>query len=134
MVQQHEMAQRLEQELTSAREQLARLDADITALTRDNAEEGGAQRNHMGDEGSNDYERERLMTMRVEIEARARMIESAQQRIGDGSYGTCQRCGKPIASERLEALPFAAYCIDCQEVVDREQDVTGVKQREPLTP
>ena len=36
-----------------------------------------------------------------------------------GTYGACQRCGEPIPPDRLEALPWAAYDIDCQRVVDR---------------
>ena len=36
-----------------------------------------------------------------------------------GTFGTCVRCGKPIAAGRLEALPWAAYCIECQRIVDR---------------
>jgi RNA polymerase-binding transcription factor DksA len=41
-------------------------------------------------------------------------IEAALQRIKDGSYGICQFCGKPIAAERLRALPWARLCIDDQ--------------------
>ena len=36
-----------------------------------------------------------------------------------GTFGACRRCGKPIAAGRLEALPWAAYCIECQRAVDR---------------
>ena len=41
-------------------------------------------------------------------------------RAREGTYGTCVRCGRPIASGRLEALPWAAHCIECQRLVDRE--------------
>lgn len=43
-------------------------------------------------------------------------IESALERIEEGSYGTCERCGKPINPERLDALPYATLCIACQSV------------------
>jgi RNA polymerase-binding transcription factor DksA len=33
----------------------------------------------------------------------------------------CQRCGKPIGEERLEAFPYVAYCIECQSLVERDQ-------------
>ena len=33
----------------------------------------------------------------------------------------CQRCGKPIGEERLEAFPYVAYCIECQSLIEREQ-------------
>ena len=41
-------------------------------------------------------------------------IEGALRRIENGTFGSCQTCGKPIAPERLEALPWATDCIDCQ--------------------
>ena len=41
-------------------------------------------------------------------------IDAALARIEEGSYGTCRRCGKEIAEERLEAYPWAALCIDCK--------------------
>jgi DnaK suppressor protein len=50
--------------------------------------------------------REREQLHLVQIEARLRRIEA-------GTFGLCQTCGKPIAPERLEALPWATDCIDC---------------------
>jgi RNA polymerase-binding transcription factor len=47
-------------------------------------------------------------------------IESAHQRIQDGSYGICNQCGKPINPERLEAMPAAAYCLKCQKKQERK--------------
>jgi DnaK suppressor protein len=41
-------------------------------------------------------------------------IDAALRRIDDGSYGTCELCGKPIGTERLRALPWARLCIDDQ--------------------
>jgi DnaK suppressor protein len=40
-------------------------------------------------------------------------IKQAIHRIDKGIYGLCSHCGKPIASERLEAMPFATTCIRC---------------------
>ncbi len=37
----------------------------------------------------------------------------AQEKIAEGSYGRCDRCGTPIAPERLEALPWATRCVTC---------------------
>ena len=47
------------------------------------------------------------------------LVEGALERIEAGTYGTCQRCGKPISEERLEALPYAELCIDCKRAVER---------------
>jgi len=40
-------------------------------------------------------------------------IEKALQKLDDGSYGVCERCGKLIAEDRLEAMPATALCISC---------------------
>ena len=42
-------------------------------------------------------------------------IDEALQRITQGTYGICERCGEPIAEGRLEALPAAVLCIACAE-------------------
>ena len=48
-------------------------------------------------------------------------IDLALERMEDGEYGTCQRCEEEISPKRLKALPWAAYCITCQERIDRER-------------
>jgi DnaK suppressor protein len=40
-------------------------------------------------------------------------LDHALQRLGDGDYGVCERCGRPIAAERLAARPAATTCITC---------------------
>ena len=51
---------------------------------------------------------------RVAIE----QITAALNRIAAGTYGLCTRCGQPIAPARLEVLPYAAACIECQSHAD----------------
>jgi DnaK suppressor protein len=46
-------------------------------------------------------------------------IRVALERINQGTYGVCAECGDDIPMKRLEALPFAMYCTDCQEYVDQ---------------
>jgi len=45
--------------------------------------------------------------------AEARQIREALRRIGDGTYGRCARCGKPIGAARLVAVPSTSYCLSC---------------------
>lgn len=47
-----------------------------------------------------------------------REIDAALARIDDGTYGTCQNCGKEIEAARLDALPHVALCIECAEASD----------------
>jgi DnaK suppressor protein len=58
-------------------------------------------------------ESQRGQQMREREEQHLIQIEGALKRIDAGTFGTCQTCGKPIAPERLEALPLALDCIDC---------------------
>ena len=48
-----------------------------------------------------------------------RDARAALRRIEDGSFGTCQECGEDIHPKRLAAVPWATFCIRCQEAVDR---------------
>lgn len=45
-------------------------------------------------------------------------IDHALQRIEEGTYERCERCGRPINPERLEAKPWSTFCIICQEALD----------------
>lgn len=47
-----------------------------------------------------------------------RMINAALERIADGSYGICARCGDDISQERLEALPYTPVCKNCASDVE----------------
>src|SRR5437016_12687792 len=44
-----------------------------------------------------------------------REITGALARLEQGSYGTCQECEEPISTKRLDAVPWARYCVTCQE-------------------
>ncbi len=51
-----------------------------------------------------------------------RNVRAALTRIADGSFGTCLHCEEEISPKRLNAVPWAAYCIQCQEQADRNRD------------
>ena len=50
-----------------------------------------------------------------------RNVRSALRRIQDGSFGVCLHCDEEISPKRLAAVPWAPYCIQCQEQADRHQ-------------
>lgn len=50
-----------------------------------------------------------------------RMVREALERIEQGTYGICQRCGQPIAAGRLEALPYTPYCVSCEAKLEQER-------------
>ena len=65
------------------------------------------------------FEQQRDLALRDRNEQHLAEVEAAIARLDDGTYGACTRCGRPLAPERLEALPLAAHCIDCQRLVGR---------------
>jgi RNA polymerase-binding protein DksA len=65
------------------------------------------------------FEQQRDLALREKNEVQLHAVEAALARLDAGTFGTCVRCGRPIAPERLEALPWAAQCIDCQRIVGR---------------
>lgn len=47
------------------------------------------------------------------------LIDEAIRRVDDGEYGLCQNCEKEITAKRLAAIPWARYCLNCQELVEQ---------------
>lgn len=75
--------------------------------------------NHLGDAATITYDREMDYSLEDNSGHVLTAIDEALARIDDGSFGTCARCGKPIAEERLEAMPYATKCIDCKRLEER---------------
>lgn len=110
---------RLTQEFEETAREIADIDDELQGLALDDNSAEGVD-NHIGDDSDQLFERERLMTIRGELVDRRLAIQGAMEKLDNGTYGICERCGKPIAPERLEAMPFARYCLECQEIVDRQ--------------
>jgi RNA polymerase-binding protein DksA len=67
------------------------------------------------------FEQQRDLALRDRATSQLELVDGALDRLDQGVFGTCLRCGQPVAPARLEALPWAAHCIDCQAIVDRER-------------
>lgn len=82
-----------------------------------------AERNQIMIEQSTDEFDGRLQSADRERSAQAladgsrtlRLVEAARDRIRDGTFGVCLGCGAEIAMKRLQAIPWAALCVSCQE-------------------
>ena len=79
----------------------------------------GSADNHPGDLATETFDRELDYTLEGNSEQVLARIDAALARIEAGTYGTCERCGRQIAVERLEARPWATLCIDCAREVGR---------------
>jgi DnaK suppressor protein len=64
---------------------------------------------------------QRDLALRDRAEQQLALVDAALERLANGTFGTCVRCGNPIPADRLEALPWAPRCIDCQRLADRER-------------
>ena len=67
------------------------------------------------DRANNSYNREFMFALSGTERQILTEIDEALDRIEDGSYGTCLNCDEAIPKARLKAVPWARYCIDCQE-------------------
>ena len=109
-------------------EERARVEAALEYLHKENPgsieEETGelvssSIDNHLADMATATFDREMDYTLGDNSEAVLAAIDGALARIEQGTFGTCVRCGRPIAEERLEALPYAELCIDCKRETER---------------
>ena len=76
---------------------------------------------HMADMATDNYERDfsyKIVSNEQELLYR---IDEALTKIREGTYGKCERCGKRIRKKRLRVMPYAKYCIGCQDEEEGEE-------------
>ncbi|HSF44070.1 MAG TPA: TraR/DksA family transcriptional regulator [Thermoanaerobaculia bacterium] len=78
------------------------------------------------DRANNAYNRELMFSLSDTERQMVLQIEAALRRMDDGVYGRCTNCGNTINMRRLEAVPYARFCIDCQELAEK-----GLLENEP---
>lgn len=92
----------------------AELEAELAALTEPVADQGGISFGKRVGEGTNiAVERLSQVAAHDRLQATLAQVRRAQARLADATYGSCEECGKSIAAERLEALPWALLCMTC---------------------
>ncbi|HEX2772271.1 MAG TPA: TraR/DksA C4-type zinc finger protein [Micromonosporaceae bacterium] len=90
---------------------------EITELQRDRLTDSAGD--DQADTGTKTFEREQEITLANSILDRITQVERALERLDDGSYGWCERCGNPIPVERLAAFPSATLCVSCKQLEER---------------
>ena len=112
------------QRLGQERERLEELRHEYDALSEasedDARQELSHYDQHQADTGTETFDRERDLSILEQIEGELADVEHALQRLDDGTYGTCEACGKPIPDERLEVLPATRFCLDDQALAEQE--------------
>ena len=73
----------------------------------------------IADKAVSSYTREFLYSLTDGERGTLLQIDEALVRVDEGSYGFCANCGQPMAEKRLTAVPWAPYCVDCQELAEK---------------
>ena len=102
---------RLEEELAELQTQLSTLEEDTFAATQSDSAGDVGLDDESADAGSATFEREKDLSIEQNVRDLMHKIEGALKRIADGTYGLCDRCGKPIEKARIKALPYVDLCI-----------------------
>jgi DnaK suppressor protein len=102
------------------------LESERETLRREISAEGGAPdsgdlgmdlERGFADSAHATAERARVVAVLERLRRNLREVNAALERIDRGTYGRCERCGRAIGRERLEALPSARLCITCKQAV-----------------
>ncbi len=105
--------ERLELELHQIEQRTAR------ASESERANELSAYEDHPADLASETFEREKDLAIGESVESLLNQVNVALEKLERGTYGQCDVCNKPIKKARLQALPFATLCLDCQDRLER---------------
>jgi len=84
--------------------------------------------NHPADIATELFDAEHNAALKEREEFTVREIDDALQRIKDGTYGICEICGKHLESKRLEALPYARNCIECEISEEHENELDKISK------
>lgn len=98
----------------------------LAALVRERQAEGNteaegeqfselaAHDQHQADLGTETFEREKDISLLEQLEAELDALDRALRKLDEGTYGLCEACGEEIPAERLEAVPWARFCMKDQ--------------------
>lgn len=76
-------------------------------------------RTHLADLGTETFEQAQNLGLAEQAFRTIIDVDRALERIEEGTYAICEHCVRPIAIERLDAIPYAARCAECQSKVER---------------
>jgi DnaK suppressor protein len=84
------------------------------------------------DSVSEERTRELDMILTDREKQKLKQIDDALERIEENTYGFCEECGVKIPRARLKVVPFAKYCVECKEVIEREEKYTREEPEEGI--
>jgi DnaK suppressor protein len=102
--------------LQTKQEELLRL---VTKSEKDGREADEEATQDIADKAANSYTKEFLFHQSDENRRVLQFVVEALERLKDGTYGQCMACEQEVQPKRLEAVPWARHCIECQEKQDQ---------------
>src|SRR5438477_738632 len=114
-----DLRERLTEEHAELDAQLATFEENTFAATQSDMTGEVAFDDETADAGTATFERERDLSIENNVRDLLRKVDRALARIDAGTYGICERCGKPIEKARLKALPYVDLCIQDAQAQSR---------------
>jgi DnaK suppressor protein len=115
--------------LVKMREELVQ---EIGRRTKATTEAGAQDIGDILDSVSEERTRELDMILTDREKRKLHQIDDAIDRIDEGTYGQCEECGVKVPKARLKVLPFAKFCVECQEKMEREERYTREEPEEGI--
>jgi len=106
-----DLRSRLESEREELNAQLTTIEDQAFAATQSDISGDVGVDDESADAGTATFEREKELSIEQNVRDLIQKIDRALKRIDDGTYGICERCGKPIEKARIKALPYVDLCI-----------------------
>ena len=75
---------------------------------------------HLADLGTDTFEQEMSASLLQNARQLQAEVAAALDRLEQGSFGKCQRCGRDIGDGRLQAVPYTRYCVDCAQNAEED--------------
>ncbi len=111
-----EKAERFRRRLVAKRDELLKDLVKNREVSEETADEAAQD---MADRATLAYTKEFAYSLSESDRRILLLIDDALRRIEGGHFGTCVHCGQPVQEKRLEAVPWARHCLDCQELQDK---------------
>ena len=111
-----DLTEKIRKKLVAKRDELL---ADLAKNRETSDETVDESAQDMADRATSSYMKEFAYSLSETDRKILLLIEQALVRLDAGTFGTCVHCGQPVQEKRMDAVPWARHCLDCQELQDK---------------
>jgi RNA polymerase-binding protein DksA len=98
--------------------EISELEAELSISLEDSSGESPYDQ-HMAETAGATLDREIDLSLQDNARGTLAQVDRALEKLEEGTYGICDKCGKPIGEGRLEIAPYSALCVDCKRLQER---------------